>query len=214
MPIRTTIASLIAEVRLMIADTDTSCQQFADQVIQNHLDATRDDVRYEELTPAPAVVNLMNTTAGAQLVFADYYSQFQWWEDDAVIQDGHFAQLTPLASDMIVGHWQFQLDVFNTGIAPGQYPPLFITGKTYDLNLAAATLLEFWAATAARAYDFTADGATFRRSQMQAGLLKQAEYYRRQARVRSMQALRSDIRTTAHSEHAALLGNNDLLIKG
>lgn len=214
MAIRTTMETLIAEVRLMIADTDVTCQQFTDTQIQQHLDATRDDVRYEQLTPAPSIVNLSGSTAGGSLVFADYYSTYQWWEGDVVIQDPHFAVLTPAASDLIVGHWQFQLDVFTTGTPPGQYPPLFATGKTYDLNLAAATLLEFWAATAARAYDFSADGASFRRSQMQVGLLKQADYYRRHARARAIQTVRSDIVEASHTEHVPLLGSNDSLIKG
>ena len=214
MAIRTTMASLIAETRLLIDDSDASCQTFSDQQIQNELDKTRDPVRYEELTPAPSVVNASESDAGpAQYVWADYYSEFHWWEPDVVIQDGHFVVLTPAASDLLTGHWQFQLTPFVNGTPPGQYPPLFATGNTYDLYAAAANLLEMWAAKAARAYDFTADGASFRRSQMAQGLRTQADYYRKQARVHTVYAVRDDIETTSHTESVPLLGNNRLLIR-
>lgn len=206
---------LLARVRLLIADPAGASQQFSDQQIQDTLDDWRDDVRYEQLTPAPSIVNTSHTTAGpADFIWADYYSLYHWWEGDVVIQDGHFLTLTPLASDLIVGHWQFELNVFSAGTIPGQYPPLFATGKVYDLNAAAAELLDFWAASLARAYDFTADQQTFHRSQMAAGLLKQAEYYRRRARPRDAQAVRNDLTRVSHAEQAPILGANPNAIEG
>ncbi len=209
--------ALIAETRLMIADPvpPTGKPQFTDQQIQDHLDNWRDDVRYEQLTPAPSVVNVANNINGtADFIWADYYSLYHWWETDITIQDGHFIVLTPVASDYLVGHWQFELNVFTAGVVPGQYPPLFATGKTYDLNGTAAELLEFWAATAARSFDFTSDGQTFHRSQMATALLRQADYYRRKARVKTIRAVRSDLTTSSHAEQVPILGSNRDLIDG
>lgn len=211
--LRSTMAPLIAQTRLLIADPASEQQQYTDQQIQDVLDNWRDDVRYEQLTPAPAIVNIANsTTTPADFIWADYYSLYHWWESDVVIQDGHFIVLTPAATDLIVGHWQFELNVFTSGVVPGQFPPVFATGKIYDLNAAAAELLDYWAATAARSYDFTASGQSFRRSQMQAGLLKQADYYRRKARPKTIRAVRSDLTTVSHAEQVPILGSNRDLV--
>lgn len=53
----------------------------------------------------------------------------------------------------------------------------YVTGSEYDVYGAAADILKTWATYLARAYDFTTDGQTFRRSQMAAGLIAQAETY-------------------------------------
>src|SRR5579862_671494 len=113
MSIRSSMAPLIARARLMINDPAGAPQQFTDQQIQDTLDDWRSDVRYEQLTPAPSIVNTSNSDAGpADFIWADYYSLFHWWESDMVIQDGHFIVLTPLTSDYVVGHWQFEVNVF------------------------------------------------------------------------------------------------------
>ena len=210
--VRASMAQIITEVRLLIGDPAGASQQFADADIQDRLDDTREDIRYEQLTPAPSIVNLIGPISTANFIWADYFSLYHWWESDVVLQDGHFLVLSPAASDLIVGHWQFALNVFTSGVAPGEYPPIFATGKAYDINLAAAELLEFWAATAARSYDFSSDGQSFKRSQMQAGMLKQAEYYRRKARVRNAQAVRTDLSRATHGERAPVLGSNRTLI--
>ena len=49
---------------------------------------------------------------------------------------------------------------------------------TYDLHAAAADVLEERAATLAAEYDFTADGATYHRSQQYEALMKQARFHR------------------------------------
>lgn len=214
MAIRTTMAALIAETRLLIGDPAGVTQQFEDSAIQDKLDEARDPVRYEELTPAPSVVNASESDSGpANYVWADYYSMFGWWEQGAVIQDGHFVVLSPIASDYLTGHWQFQLTPFANGTPPGQFPPLFVTGNTYDLHLAAKMLWLARAANLATAYDFTADGASFRRSQQLQMCLQMADYHAGLARGRTFRAVRDDIETPAHTESVPLLGNNRLLIR-
>lgn len=215
MPVRSSMTALIARTRLMIADPAGASQQFADQDIQDTLDNWRDDVRYEQLTPAPSIVNTGGLqTTPANFIWADYYSQYHWWETDITLQDGHFLVLSPLASDYIVGHWQFELNVFTSGTVPGEYPPVFATGKIYDLYAASAELLEMWAASVARAYSFTTDGQSFRREQMAPALLKQADYYRRKARPKALTTIRTDLTRTSHAERAPILGSNLDLIDG
>ncbi len=215
MPVRSSMAAIIAETRLLINDT-SGAQVFGDQQIQDHLDDIRDEVRYEMLMQAPTIVNLSGSPSGtASFIYADDFSQWHWWETDAVLQDGKFTVLTPLASDYLVGHWQFDsLTPFTTGTAPGQYPPVFITGKSYDVNLAASNLWRIRAGMLATAYDFTADGQTFHRSQQMAMCLKMADYYACKARLRSIQLRRDDVAgiTDTSVETVPLFNTNRSLI--
>jgi hypothetical protein len=218
MPVRSTMSDLITRVRLMIADPSGSNQQFADQDIQDRLDANRDDIRYEPLTIAPSIVNIGSTAQSAQTIFADYYSKYKWWEQDSVLQGQSstglpWVVLTPVASDYIVGHWQFETNVFTSGTVPGQLPPVFATGKTYDLCIVAAELLEYWAATLAGAYDVTVDGQTLRRSQLMTNKISLANIYRRQARPKVAKMERSDVLAPVSSRRVRLVDEGDT-VKG
>ena len=217
MPVRTTMANLITKVRSMINDPAGGSQVWADQDVQDQLDRTRLDVRYELLTPGPWLANEASTNNIPEIIWADYYSKYQWWEDDVVIQGNNVTTgaawivLTPTFSETLNGHWAFQINVATSGVAPGQYPPLFATGKSFDVYMASANLLEMWAAKYALSYDFTADGQSFRRSQVLTALGKLAEVYRKQARAITAQPERTDLQspTGAHVEHVPLLGHND-----
>lgn len=215
MAVRSTMADLISRVRTFIADPSGTSSQFSDQQIQDYLDATRDDVRYEALTIAPSIVNNPSTGNQAVTVFADYYSTYQWWEQDVTLQGTNTATgaawvvLTPLTSDYITGHWQFEIDVFNSGTAPGQYPPVFATGKVYDLYATAADLLQFWGASLAGAYDVTMDGQSMRRSQLMTAKLALADYYRKQCKPRSVKMRRDDVLPEVNSRRMRLLDNRD-----
>lgn len=57
---------------------------------------------------------------------------------------------------------------------------------TYDLHAAAADILEERAATLAVEFDFTADGATYHRSQQYEALMQQARYHRARRTPTSM----------------------------
>ena len=217
MPVRSSMAQLISLVRTMIADPAGASQQFDDQAIQDRLDSSRDDIRFEWLTIAPSIVNAASTSNQAQTIFADFYSQYQWWESDVVLQGylngAPWKVLTPLASDYIVGHWQFELDVFNTGTVPGQLPPVSATGKVYDPNAAAADLLEFWAAALAGAYNITVDGQSLQRSQLMQAKLTMAQYYRRQAKPKIAKMQRRDVNSPISTRRMRLLDEDDS-IKG
>jgi hypothetical protein len=217
--LRSSMADLITEVRTMIGDPRGASQQFSDLDVQNRLDETRDDIRYEALKMAPSIVNAASTNNVASTVFADYYSTFQWWESDVVLQGNNVSSgaawvvLTPTSSNYIVGHWTFELNVFTSGTVPGQYPPVFATGKVYDCNSAAAALLEFWAVTLTSAYDFTSDGQSFHRSQLMKAKLKMADYFRKCAKPKVAKMVRTDVAPSLETrEMRQLEGNN--LVKG
>lgn len=216
MTARDSMVPLIAKVRQMIADPASGSQKFDDQTIQDKLDELRDDIWYEQLTVAPAIVNAASTNNVPSMVFADYYSAYHWWEGDVTLQGNStsthaaWVVLTPAASDLLVGHWSFETsslaDLFANGTFPGQYPPVFATGKTYDLNWAAADLLEFWAATLTGGYDITVDGETLRRSQLMQGKLNMSQYYRRQAKPKVAKLVRTDVMPQLDSRSVPVLG--------
>ena len=62
----------------------------------------------------------------------------------------------------------------------------------YDAYAAAADLLEAWAAKEKLAFDFDADGQSFKRSQKAQALLELAREYRRQQRPLAGVLVRSD----------------------
>ena len=218
MPVRPTMSQLIARVRLLIADPAGASQQFADQDIQDTLDESRDDIRYEGLTIAPSIVNNALTNNQAQTVFANYYSRYEWWEQDIVLQ-GYFngaawVVVTPAASDYITGRFQFELNEFTTGTSvPGQLPPVFATGKVYDPYRAAADLLQMWAATLAGAYDITVNGQSLRRSQLMTAKITLEAYYRAKAKPRIAKLQRNDVMPDLGTRRMRLLDNQDI-VKG
>jgi hypothetical protein len=207
---------LITRVSIMIGDPTNA--QFSQQQVQDYLDEHRDDVRYEGLAIAPSIVNTASTNNSPSTIFADYYSRYGWWEQDVVLQGqgsngAAWVVLTPVASDYIVGHWQFELNVFTSGTVPGQLPPVFATGKVYDQYATAADLLEFWAATLAGSYDVTVDGQTLRRSQMMAAKLTLAKTYRQRAKPKIAKMDRHDVMAPISSRKMRLLDSDDV-VKG
>lgn len=182
MPVRTSMADLIARVRRYIGDPAGTSQYFADEDVQDQLDEHRFTARYAPLMAAPTLQQ------GALYNYLDYYASVGNWESDEQLTWVNFATLTPATADRISGHWTFDLP------APGEYPPVYITGKFYDLNATAADLLEQWAAfLASTTYDTTADGLTFRRSQIVSAKQQLALTYRRKAMATSTRTRRTDL---------------------
>ena len=216
MPVRSSMSDLITTVRRMIADPSSESEQFTDLEIQDRLDDSRDDIRYEMLAIAPTILNAASTNNVPETIYADYYSTYKWWEADVVLQGqdsnaNPWAVLTPTSSDLIVGHWQFEANIFTAGTVPGQIPPLFATGKVYDLNWAAAELLEFWAALYAGAYDVTVDGQTLKRSQLMQAKLTMSQYYRKKAKLRTVSAVRNDVLPSISTRSIRLLDSDDII---
>jgi hypothetical protein len=179
--VRASMAELIDRVRGLIGDPAGASEQFNSQAIQDALDRRRRDVRSLELAYGETI------QPGGAVAYLDYYAPggLTDWEADAALQyGGTWAAVTPASSDWLAGHWTF---------ASSQPPAVYLTGKTYDVYAAAADLLERWAATVARAYDFDEDGQRFRRSQQREGLLAVAAQYRAQQRPAVGSMARSDL---------------------
>jgi hypothetical protein len=203
MAVRTSMATLISTVRDLI--NDAAKTTFTDQQVQDKLDKTRWDVRYEQLEAGP---NLTTLSPAGTFDWLDFYSRYQYWESDWVVNDGKWSTITPTSVEEITGHWVLPNA---SGQTNGQPPPVFVTGKVYDIYAAAADLLEMWAAIVVLSFDFVSDGKSLRRSQMSQQLLMLAKSYRCQALPRNSYAQRSDLAQTNSLTKVPLLGNNDVI---
>jgi len=214
---RPTMSDIITRVRKKIGDPAGPTAFFLDTEIQEYLDFYRTDLRYEGELIAPSIVNTASTNNQASTIFADYYSAFEDWENDVVLQGYYngaaWVVVTPVLAEPIVGHWQFEANVFTSGTVPGQLPPLFATGKVYDEWAASADLLEVWAASFSAAYDIVADGQNLRRSQLMTAKLTLATQYRMRAKPRVMKMDRHDVMPEISSRRYRLLDSDDI-VKG
>lgn len=223
MPVRSTMAQIIARVRTMIQDnpSGTGTNFFDDQTIQDTCDETVEFIRYEGLQIAPTIVNTASTGNQPTVIFIEYFSRYQWWESDVVLEGNNTSThaawivLTPTESDLINGHWWFQpsSNEFTVPTVPGQYPPVFATGKVYDIYRASADLLEFWGASQAASYDITVDGQSLRRSQLMQAKLTLAASYRRKCKPKVAKLVRDDVNPEINARKMRLLDNSDT-VKG
>jgi hypothetical protein len=215
--VRNTMAQLIDRVRLMIFDPRGATQFFADSDIQDTLDEGRDDIRYEPLAVAPTIVNTASTGNQASTIFINYFSKYQWWEQDAVLQgysNGQAWVVVPaVQSDYITGRFWFETasTEFTAPTVPGQLPPVFITGKVFDPFYASADLLEFWAAALSAAYNISVDGQSLSRSQLMTAKLTLADQYRRRAKPRIAKMNRGDVLPELSSRKMRLLDSDDVV---
>lgn len=188
MAIRTTMLNLIARVRDVIgdsADDDTRAPTFSSQQIQDALDRERTDCILGDLYELAGRYSV----SGGAYRWTDYFDPYGYgdWEEGATLYNGGFTAITPASSDYLTGHWVFT----------DQPPPVYLVGRTYDIYAAARAL--FYQRIAAHvaggnAYDFSADGASFSRSQMIQQLTAQAEIFSSQMRVTTANLRRSDVR--------------------
>lgn len=161
MAARTTLATLIARVRRLIGDPVSASQEFSDDEIQATLDGTyRRDLTGYPLTPVASYA--------PGLVYLAYEAgDLAPWEDDATLQSGSYATIsnTGYTAAPLVGRWVF---------AASQQPPVYATGRVFDLHGAAGDLLDQWASKESLSFDFqAAEGQDFKRSQ-KAKLLREA----------------------------------------
>ena len=190
MAVRASMTALIARVRLLINDTLPSGngQVFSDQNIQDVMDESRQDYTNLVLEPRP-------TFSGSTIQWLDYYSELGGWEDDYVIKQYLINPVTPSLSEPISGHWQF---------ASTTLPPLYITGKLYDVYRSAADLLERQAAQWVLRYSVSVDGQNLQRGQVVTMLQDLAKTYRRKQRAMSIQLKRTDIGNPAERPSSGL----------
>jgi hypothetical protein len=178
MAVRTTMDNLIEQVRDLLADPAGASQVFSDQQIQDALDLRREDLRTYPLRGEPTF------GAGQPLAYLDYYADCAAWEDEAVLQGGGYQTLTADTAEPLRGHWTF---------AAHTPPPVYATGKVYDLHGCAADLLRKWAAKEKLSFDFTSSQQQqFLRSQKIKQLLQMAGEYAAQAKPQTVRLSRDD----------------------
>lgn len=173
---RTTMATLITRLRSLINDPAGESQIWSDDELQDFLDANRFDVRHLALRPE-------STWTPGVVTYTDYYADYGEWESDVVLEDGEGNNLSPKSSNLVKGHWTFE----------EQDPPVYVTGKTFDLWAVAADVLEAWAAKVALLFDFEADGGQYRQSQQREAFLAVAAQYRRKSRPGKAILIRDDV---------------------
>ena len=173
---RTTMSALIDRVRRLINDPAGADEVWTDDEVQDWLDAHRDEVIEVELAYATQLV------AGVTVVL-EYAAEMGGWDDDAALTDANGDTLTADSINLVAGRWTFD---------EHQQPPVYLTGRNYDVYAAAADALEARAAQVALAYDFSADGASYHRSQQGEALLRLARQYRGRSRPTIARMVRDD----------------------
>jgi hypothetical protein len=181
---------LIAELRGM---TDTGYDDFkvagvpywSDKHLQDKLDRYRTDFVEETLQP---VQQLRNGTT----YYLDYLSQYGNLEtvssgtgvfklDDAA---GTNMPGTMWSADYERGVITFTADTAGSS--------MILTGRSYDLNAAAADVWRYKAANAAKMYSFSAGGQSFQRREFMANCIEMARYYEGQAKPTLISLYRGD----------------------
>src|SRR5690349_21055538 len=123
MAVRTSMTELIQRVRLLIGDVTTP-YDLQDQDIQDVCDAHREDIRYELLSPAPDIQPPQGQSSTAEFVWAAYFSEFGYWENDVVLQGQDttthqpWKLLTPTLAEPIVGRWAFAVTLPSIATPP------------------------------------------------------------------------------------------------
>ena len=180
MAVRTTMLPLIKRVRQLINDPQSSTQAFDDQEIQDVLDESREDIVNQVLTVKP-------TYTLGQVQFLNYYSVLGGWEEDYAFKQFLSVPVTPNTLEPIAGHFAFTQSTL---------PPIYITGKLYDVHRAAADLLERLAARYALQFSFSSDGQSFHPEQIQANIAGLVKQQRAKQRPRTISMTRSDLKST------------------
>lgn len=146
---RASMAALITQMRLLIGDP-VSQSTFSDDELQTFLDGQRVDEYYAPLRPIPSVA------AGGATSYLEWRAANGWYEDSVTLRDASYGTLTPDTEDLQRGVWTFAAS--QTSVR--------LSGSRYLVWQAAADAVDAWIAKVKFGYDFTADGATFKRSQM------------------------------------------------
>jgi hypothetical protein len=146
---RASMAALITQVRLLVGDPAGASATFSDDELQTFLDNNAADVFYEPLTPEPSIA------AGGVTQYLTWRASVGWWEASEVLTDGSYNVLAAATADRQRGRWTFD----------ASQSAVLIRGARYDVYLAGAEAVDVWLAKVKLAYDFSADGGDYKRSQ-------------------------------------------------
>lgn len=158
--------------------TGADQDEVTDNQIVTALNATREEHFYVQLHPEWTPTNQDPDV---------FFSREPYWDNGYGLTDGSYNALTEATTGDVSEplNGRFVLSTTFDGA-------VLITGRTYDPHIAAAVILENWAARVSLDFDFSADGQSFSRSQKQKALLEMAKHYRRQARPKRGKLIRPD----------------------
>jgi hypothetical protein len=171
MTARTGLSDLITNLRGManagVVDyTSGGVSFWSDDQLQTILDRHRAEIRNIYCTPVPKMVS------GA-VQYLDYYIGCANLESGTAlaVEDGvgNAYGTATYSVDCARGIISFTSDNKGASVA--------VTGRSYDLNAAAADVWRMKAASVAQAYDFSTDNHRMNRSQMIKNYLEMAELY-------------------------------------
>lgn len=157
---------------------------WTDEQVQTHLDRVRVEL-WDELTYAVPSVNSGGTT-----IYTDYRIPYQWLESTTggtaifylTEADGTRIGTTNYTIDYATGRVTFGVDQAGS--------VRYVTGRSYDVYEAAARIWESKAAHVADRYDFSADGASFKASQLATQYMAAASRLRMQSNSGGLQTSR------------------------
>lgn len=148
---------------------------FTDDHIEEVLDRHRIDLVRHKLASEATY------PGGGSVVYTRQRSAYGHLESGTalVIEDsvGDDRGTATFSADYQLGIFDFTTDQKGTA--------LYLTARSYDPFGAAGELLEEWAASEARSFDFSTDGQSFSRRQKVEGLREQARLMRKRARLRT-----------------------------
>jgi hypothetical protein len=184
MSARSGMSTLITRLRAMSA---AGTADYTDESLQTVLDKARLRVQREPLTAEPTY------DAGGTVHYYDYYSLYGDYEETDggtavfVLEDstGLEKGTADWTANYANGHIQFSVDQAGTSI--------YLTGRSYDLNAAAAQVWRLQAGQAAGKYTFAADGASYHRSDWFKHCKEMAAYYDALSRPVMVEMVRSDV---------------------
>ncbi len=191
MTARTGLSDLIEELRGM-TDTTTSdytlgtASYWDGDHMQAVLDRHRHDIVFSLMTP------IQYRPGGGSVQYFDYQARYGNWEKTTggtaifIIENGvgTDAGTASYSVDYRRGLVTFTTDQKGTAY--------YVTGRTYDLNAAAADVWRTKAAQAAKVYDVRTDNHGLSRSQIMDHCMKMAVLYESRGPVQVTQMYRSD----------------------
>jgi hypothetical protein len=190
---------LIAELRGM---TDTGFDDFkvagvpywSDKHLQDALDKHRSDFIEENLYP----VQQSRLGTAYYLDYKSQYGNLETVDSGTAIFKLDNAAGTNMPGTMWAADYQRGVVTFNADTLGSS---MILTGRSYDLNAAAADVWRYKAANAAKMYSFSADGQSFQRNQFLQACLQMASYYEGQAAPTNISTFRGDVNPVGLEYH-------------
>ncbi len=153
---------------------------FTDDQLQAALDKCRTDVFSERLEAVP-------TVRGGTTYYFDYYCTPGSYEEGTAV-----FQVTDALGNAVAPTVNYQMGHLSFGAVDQLGSAYYLTARRYDMNAAAAAVWRDKAAYVAMSYDFSADGHSMSRSQMQKQYLQMADLYASKAAPVQVRMRRSD----------------------